>query len=75
MGWKVRHEGSPQSIEVGTAQEVLEALADGHWEATDEVIGPGETAWCAIESHPVFEEAAEELEAHRALRRTRAGWI
>ncbi len=63
MSWKVRHEGSPQSVEVATAQEVAEAFADGHWEATDEVQGPGEAGWKALESHPVFEEMAEELEA------------
>jgi biopolymer transport protein ExbD len=60
--WKVRHEGSPASIDDLTLQQVLEGLADGLWEGTDEVMGPGETEWVAIENHPQLAEAAADLE-------------
>src|SRR5262249_24545382 len=56
MAWKVRHEGSPQSIDVEMPQ-ILEGIEDGRWEPTDEVQGPGETKWVAIENHPQFASA------------------
>lgn len=61
MNWKVRHEGSPQFVEM-PLELIQQGLVDGLWEPTDEVMGPGETEWTAIESHPQFEELAEELE-------------
>src|SRR4051794_10516545 len=61
MNWKVRHEGSPQFVEM-TQQELLQGLLDGLWEPTDEVMGPGENAWTAIENHPALAKVAEELE-------------
>jgi biopolymer transport protein ExbD len=61
MNWKVRHEGSPQSIEL-TWEELLEGLQNGAWEATDEVMGPADTTWVAIENHPALEEIAADLE-------------
>jgi biopolymer transport protein ExbD len=62
MSWSVRHEGSPKTIDGLTPQQVLAGLRDGLWEPTDEVKGPGETAWVAIEDHRLFAEAAAELE-------------
>jgi len=62
MSWKVRHEGSPSAVEVPSAQQVLEGMNDGLWETTDEVRGPSDTAWTALESHPTFAEAAAEIE-------------
>jgi biopolymer transport protein ExbD len=62
MSWKVRHEGSPQAVEGLSAEQVLEGLQDGVWEPTDEVMGPGETEWTALENHPQFAEAAAEIE-------------
>lgn len=59
--WKVRHEGSPQHLEM-TAEQLTQSLADGQWEATDEVVGPGESQWVAIENHPQLEEIAADLE-------------
>jgi biopolymer transport protein ExbD len=59
--WKVRHEGSPQHLE-STLDEIRQALADGVWEPTDEVMGPGETQWVAMENHPQLEELAAEIE-------------
>jgi biopolymer transport protein ExbD len=62
MSWKIRHEGSPQHIELATAQEVLQGLVDGVWEPTDEVRGPGDAQWQALENHPQFAEAAADIE-------------
>lgn len=62
MSWQVRHEGSPNSTTLPSAQKVLEGLAEGVWEVSDEVRGPGETAWKAIEAHPAFEEALLDYE-------------
>ena len=42
MSWKVRHQGSPQFVEVETAEEIGEGIQDGLWEPTDEVMAPGE---------------------------------
>jgi biopolymer transport protein ExbD len=62
MSWKVRHEGSPQFMELATSQEVLQGLIDGVWEPTDEVRGPDDAAWTALENHPLFAEAAADIE-------------
>ncbi len=61
MTWKVRHEGSPTAVET-TLEQLRAQLADGRWEATDEVMGPGDAGWVPIESHPALEELAAELE-------------
>jgi biopolymer transport protein ExbD len=61
MNWKVRHEGSPQAVEL-TFEQLQDGLADGRWEATDEVMGPEDTGWVPIESHPALAELAAELE-------------
>jgi biopolymer transport protein ExbD len=62
MTWKVRHEGSPQPVEGLSLEEVLQGLADGNWEPTDEVMGPNDTSWTKLEDHPQFAEIAGELE-------------
>ncbi len=62
MSWKVRHEGSPRSVEGLTAQQVVEGLRDNLWEPTDEVMGPNDGGWQAIENHPQFAEVALDLE-------------
>jgi biopolymer transport protein ExbD len=62
MSWKIRHEGSPRSVEGLTVANVVEGLQDGQWETTDEVMGPDDTRWVAIENHPQFEELAADLE-------------
>jgi biopolymer transport protein ExbD len=61
MNWKVRHEGSPQAVEL-TFEQLQDGLADGRWEATDEVQGPDDAGWVPIESHPALAELAAELE-------------
>jgi biopolymer transport protein ExbD len=63
MSWQLRHEGSPQALKDLTLQQIAEGLRDGLWEATDEVMGPGDAAWQAIENHPQLAEIAEEIEA------------
>jgi biopolymer transport protein ExbD len=60
--WKVRHEGSPQSVEGLTLEQVAEGLREGQWEPTDEVMGPGEANWQAIENHPQLAETAADIE-------------
>lgn len=59
--WKVRHEGSPAHVEVPLLV-LQQGLLDGEWELTDEVQGPGERQWSAIEQHPAFEELALDIE-------------
>jgi biopolymer transport protein ExbD len=39
-------------------------LQNGLWEPTDEVMGPLDANWVALENHPQFEDAAVDLEAH-----------
>ena len=63
MTWKIRHEGSPKAVEGLSLNDILQGLADGNWEATDEVMGPKDKAWKKLEEHPQFAEIASELEA------------
>ncbi len=63
--WLVRKEGSPEALSVPTAAAVLEGLRDGNWQPSDEVKGPTDATWQSIENHPVFAEAAEEVEPPR----------
>jgi biopolymer transport protein ExbD len=60
--WFVRREGSPNAAEVPSAQRVLEGLRDGYWDPTDEVRGPADHDWSAIENHPQFADAVAEME-------------
>jgi biopolymer transport protein ExbD len=62
MTWTVRHQGSPRSIPNLTLAQVIVGLRDGLWEPTDEVMGPQDRDWVAIESHPQLEAVAEEIE-------------
>ena len=62
MTWKVRHEGSPSAVEGLSLPEVVQGLLDGQWEPTDEVMGPEDRQWVAIENHPRLAEVAAELE-------------
>jgi biopolymer transport protein ExbD len=62
MSWKIRHQGSPQSIEGLTLAQVVEGLQDGLWDPTDEVMGPQDQQWEAIENHPELAEVAADLE-------------
>jgi biopolymer transport protein ExbD len=62
MNWKVRHQGSPESVE-RPLETLTDELADGIWETTDEIQEPGGTRWVSFENHPSFAEMCEELEA------------
>jgi biopolymer transport protein ExbD len=62
MNWKVRHQGSPRSVEGLTLAEIVEGLQDGLWEPTDEVLGLDDADWVAIENHPQLAEVAADLE-------------
>ena len=62
MSWKLRHQGSPKTIDNLTPQKIVEGLQDGLWEGTDEVMGPNDKKWVTIESHPLFEDIAYEIE-------------
>jgi biopolymer transport protein ExbD len=62
MNWKIRHQGSPMAIEGLTLAQVVEGLQDGQWELTDEVMGPDDRDWVAIENHPRLEEIVADLE-------------
>jgi biopolymer transport protein ExbD len=62
MTWAVRHEGSPSAVEGLGTEEVIQGLEDGLWEPTDEVIGPQDSDWTPLGDHPVFADAASELE-------------
>lgn len=63
MPWKLRHEGSPRELGELTLAQIVEGLRDGLWEPTDEVMGPTDSAWQAIENHPALAEVAEDIEA------------
>ena len=60
--WKVRHQGSPTALSDLTLAQVAEGLADGRWEPTDEVMGPNDSTWVPIESHPQLADIAADLE-------------
>jgi len=62
MTWRIRHQGSPRSVDGLTLAEVAEGLTEGQWEPDDEVMGPKDQDWVAIENHPDLEELAAELE-------------
>lgn len=62
MTWSIRHEGSPRSIDGLALTQVVEGMQDGLWEPTDEVKGPRDPAWVAIESHPQLADIAQDLE-------------
>src|SRR5258708_10199446 len=62
MNWKIRHEGSPRAIEGLTLQQIVDGLQDGLWEPTDEVMGPEDSAWNPVESHPPLAEVVLEMQ-------------
>jgi len=63
--WLVRQEGSPTAVSVPSEGEVLAGLRNGNWLPTDEVKGPDDGEWHAIELHPAFAEAAAEIEPEK----------
>lgn len=73
--WQMRHEGSPETVKNLTVEQIAAGLRDGLWEPTDEVLGPGDKNWQAVENHPQFSELVEELEAPQARRHEEATHI
>lgn len=63
--WRVRHAGSPASVELPSADRVVAGLRDGDWEGHDEVRGPNEATWKPIEDHPAFSEICQDLEPRK----------
>ncbi len=59
--WLVRPEGSHTATALRSEAEVLAGLRDEIFTSTDEVKGPADREWVAIETHPAFAEAAEDL--------------
>ena len=60
--WNIRHEGSPQSVDGVTAEDILDGVKEGLWETSDEVMGPDDGDWTALERHPVFAQAMADYE-------------
>lgn len=64
MAWRLRHEGSPQPVpQPLTSEQIVEGLKDGVYATTDEVRGPKDAKWVALESHPHFVEVSEVIQA------------
>jgi biopolymer transport protein ExbD len=60
--WQVRKEGAPEVYTLPTSAEVLTGLRDGNFVPSDEVKGPADADWQPLETHPVFAEAALDVE-------------
>ncbi len=60
--WNIRHEGSPQSVDGVTAEDILDGVKEGLWETSDEVMGPDDADWTPLEQHPVFAQAMADYE-------------
>src|SRR6478609_4934644 len=60
--WKVRHQGSPESVDGVSPEEIVDGVKEGIWEPTDEVRGPGESEWKSLEVHPIFAQAMADYE-------------
>lgn len=60
--WLVRQEGAPRATALPSAEAVMAGLRDGVWQPTDEVKGPDDPAFVALDAHPLFEEVAGDLE-------------
>ncbi len=67
MTWHVRPEGTAgtgrRPREFPSAQAVVDALKDGEIASADDMRGPGDAGWVAIEAHPTFAEIAADLDA------------
>jgi biopolymer transport protein ExbD len=60
--WKIRHQGSPQSLEGLSAEQIVEGVQEGQWEPSDEVRGPGDADWVSLEMHPHFADAMADID-------------
>lgn len=55
--WNVRHAGSANAVSGVTAEEIVDGVKDGLWDTTDEVMGPDDSDWVSLETHPIFAQA------------------
>ncbi len=62
MSWTLRHRGSPQEVSGLSLGQIVETLREGNFDTSDEVRGPRDTTWQAIEQHPQFAEIVADLE-------------
>jgi biopolymer transport protein ExbD len=62
MKWKIRHQGSPSAVEGLSVADIVQGLQDDTYEPTDEVMGPADSDWVTLESHPQFAEVVADLE-------------
>ena len=60
--WSVRHQGSPESVDGLTAEDIVDGVKEGIWDPSDEVMGPNDADWQSMEQHPVFAQAMAEYE-------------
>ena len=60
--WSVRHAGSPEAVDGLTSDDVLDGVKEEVWDPTDEVMGPDDPDWVALEQHPVFAQAMADYE-------------
>jgi biopolymer transport protein ExbD len=60
--WSVRHAGSDESVDGLTADDVLDGVREDVWDPSDEIMGPDDPDWVAIERHPVFAQAMADYE-------------
>lgn len=62
MTWQIRHQGSPTSVGGLDPAQIIEGLQNGRWDPEDEVRGPADEDWRALEDHPEFADLVEEIE-------------
>src|SRR5262245_51526968 len=60
--WSVRHAGSDESVDGLTADDVLDGIKEDIWDPSDEIMGPDDAEWIAIDRHPVFAPAMADYE-------------
>jgi biopolymer transport protein ExbD len=61
MTWRFRREGSTQESRDLTFEQIAFGLRDGKIEPSDEVLGPSDAQWQAIENHPDLADIADEV--------------
>jgi biopolymer transport protein ExbD len=66
MAWSIRHQGSLRAVRGLSLAQVVEGLKDETWDSTDEVLGPADRRWTAIENHPHLEQIAFDIDQARS---------
>jgi biopolymer transport protein ExbD len=60
--WNIRTQGTTQSTDGLTADDVIDGVKEGVWEPSDEILGPDDADWTPLEKHPVFAQAMADYE-------------